>query len=49
MAGRTKKAQISVYLEPDIMDLLAHYAAQRDQPMSLIAQEIGRASCRERV
>lgn len=38
MAGRTKKAQISVYLEPDIMDLLAHYAAQRDQSMSLIAQ-----------
>lgn len=38
MAGRTKKAQISVYLEPDIMDMLAHYAAQRDQPMSLIAQ-----------
>lgn len=38
MAGRTKKAQISVYLEPDLMDLLAHYAAQRDQSMSLIAQ-----------
>lgn len=38
MAGRTKKAQISVYLEPDLMDMLAHYAAQRDQSMSLIAQ-----------
>ncbi|TCT00205.1 CopG family transcriptional regulator [Aquabacter spiritensis] len=38
MAGRTKKAQISVYLESDIMDMLAHYAAQRDQSMSLIAQ-----------
>lgn len=38
MAGRTKKAQISVYLEPDIMDMLAHYAAQRDQSVSLIAQ-----------
>ena len=38
MAGRKKKAQISVYLEPDIMDLLAHYAAQRNQSMSLIAQ-----------
>ncbi|MBS7535029.1 CopG family transcriptional regulator [Ancylobacter sonchi] len=38
MAGRTKKAQISVYLEPDIMDMLAHYTAQRDQSMSLIAQ-----------
>ena len=38
MVGRTKKAQISVYLEPDVMDMLAHYAAQRDQSMSLIAQ-----------
>ncbi|GLK85931.1 CopG family transcriptional regulator [Ancylobacter defluvii] len=38
MAGRTKKAQITVYLEPDVMDLLAQYAAQRDQSMSLIAQ-----------
>ena len=38
MAGQKKKAQISVYLEPDIMDMLAHYAAQRDQSMSLIAQ-----------
>ncbi|MBB3773861.1 putative transcriptional regulator [Angulomicrobium tetraedrale] len=38
MAGRSKKAQISVYLEPDIMDMLAHYAAQRDQSISLIAQ-----------
>lgn len=38
MARRKKKAQISVYLEPKIMDMLAHYAAQRDQSMSLIAQ-----------
>ena len=38
MAIRKKKSQISVYLEPDIMDMLAHYAAQRDQSMSLIAQ-----------
>jgi predicted transcriptional regulator len=38
MAGRKKKAQISVYLEPDIRDMLAHYAVQRDQSMSLIAQ-----------
>lgn len=38
MASRKKKAQISVYLEPEVMDMLAHYAAQRDQSMSLIAQ-----------
>lgn len=38
MAIRKKKAQISVYLEPEVMDMLAHYAAQRDQSMSLIAQ-----------
>ncbi|WP_425105146.1 CopG family transcriptional regulator [Ancylobacter sp.] len=38
MASRTKKAQVSVYLEPDVKDLLAHYSAQRDQSMSLIAQ-----------
>ena len=47
MVGRTKKAQISVYLEPDIMDMLAHYAAQRDQSMSLIAQA-ARAKLSER-
>lgn len=38
MPSHKKKAQISVYLEPDIMEMLAHYAAQRDQSMSLIAQ-----------
>lgn len=38
MAGRKKKAQISVYLEPDIMALLADYAARRDQSLSLVAE-----------
>lgn len=38
MPSHKKKAQISVYLEPDVMEMLAHYAAQRDQSMSLIAQ-----------
>lgn len=38
MPSHTKKAQISVYLDPDVMEVLAHYAAQRDQSMSLIAQ-----------
>lgn len=37
MAGK-KKAQISVYLEPEIMDMLAHSAVQCDQSMSLICQ-----------
>ncbi|MBP2150910.1 CopG family transcriptional regulator [Xanthobacter flavus] len=38
MAPRKKKAQISVYLDPDAMALLADYAARRDQPQSLIAE-----------
>ena len=38
MPSHTKKAQISVYLDPDVMEVLAHYAAQRGQSMSLIAQ-----------
>ena len=38
MALRKKKAQISVYLDPDTMALLADYAARRDQPQSLIAE-----------
>ena len=33
-----KKAQISVYLDPDIMRALATYAARRDQSLSLIAE-----------
>jgi predicted transcriptional regulator len=38
MAPRKKKAQISVYLDPATMGLLADYAARRDQPQSLIAE-----------
>lgn len=37
-SGRKKKAQISVYLDPDIMAQLANYAARRDQPQSMIAE-----------
>ncbi len=35
---RKKKAQISVYLDPATIGLLADYAARRDQPQSLIAE-----------
>ena len=38
MVPRKKKAQISVYLDPDTMALLADYAARRDQPQSLVAE-----------
>lgn len=38
MALRKKKTQISVYLDPATMGLLADYAARRDQPQSLIAE-----------
>ncbi|MGG6892280.1 CopG family transcriptional regulator [Rhizobium sp. BR 315] len=38
MTGRKKKAQISVYLEPDVMTMLSDYAARREQPMSLIVE-----------
>lgn len=38
MARPKKKAQISVYLDPDVMKGLATYAARREQPMSLIAE-----------
>jgi len=38
MAPRKKKAQITVYLDPDTMALLADYAARRDQPQSLVAE-----------
>ena len=38
MGGRKKKAQISVYLEPDVMTMLSDYAARREQPMSLIVE-----------
>jgi len=38
MASSKKKAQMSVYLDPDVMSSLSAYAARRDQPMSLIAE-----------
>jgi len=38
MTARMKKAQISVYLDPDVMTMLVDYAARRDQPQSLIAE-----------
>ncbi|WP_118137587.1 CopG family transcriptional regulator [Oceanicella sp. SM1341] len=38
MTERKKKAQISVYLDPGIMEMLADYAARRDQPQSMIAE-----------
>jgi hypothetical protein len=33
-----KKTQISVYLDPDVMTMLATYAARREQSLSLIAE-----------
>ena len=33
-----KKAQISVYLDPDVMKALSAYAARREQSMSLVAE-----------
>lgn len=33
-----KKAQMSVYLDPEVMRTLAAYAARRGQPQSLIAE-----------
>lgn len=38
MAIRKKKAQISVYLDPDVMTMLADYAARRNQSQSLVAE-----------
>jgi predicted transcriptional regulator len=35
---RKKKAQVSVYLDPEIMTMLADYAARRDQSQSMIAE-----------
>lgn len=36
--ARKKKAQISVYLDPDIMAMLADFAARRGQSQSLVAE-----------
>jgi predicted transcriptional regulator len=38
MATPKKKAQVSVYLDPEVMRSLSAYAARREQPMSLIAE-----------
>lgn len=38
MSGRKKKAQISVYLDPDVMTMLSDYAARREQSQSMIAE-----------
>ena len=38
MALRKKKTQISVYLDPDVMTMLAEYAARRNQSQSLVAE-----------
>ncbi len=38
MTIRKKKTQISVYLDPDVMTLLADYAARRTQSQSLVAE-----------
>jgi len=38
MAIRKKKSQISVYLDPEVMTMLADYAARRNQSQSLVAE-----------
>ena len=38
MPSRKKKTQISVYIDPDIMTMLADYAARREQSQSMIAE-----------
>ncbi|MCK1357180.1 putative transcriptional regulator [Bradyrhizobium sp. GM2.2] len=38
MTAAKKKAQMSVYLEPDVMKALSAYAARREQSLSLIAE-----------
>lgn len=38
MTGRKKKAQISVYLDFEVMSMLGDYASRRDQPMSMIVE-----------
>jgi predicted transcriptional regulator len=38
MVSRKKKVQISVYLDPAVMRMLADYAARRDQSQSRIAE-----------
>ncbi|GGZ06930.1 hypothetical protein GCM10011614_22170 [Novosphingobium colocasiae] len=38
MSLRKKKTQISVYLDPEVMTMLADYAARRNQSQSLVAE-----------
>jgi predicted transcriptional regulator len=38
MAAPKKKTQMSIYLDPDVMQTLSAYAARREQPLSLIAE-----------
>ncbi|ODT81425.1 MAG: CopG family transcriptional regulator [Pelagibacterium sp. SCN 64-44] len=38
MTGPKKKAQISVYLAPDVMAMLSDYADRREQPLSLVVE-----------
>ena len=38
MSSRKKKAQISVYIDPDIKTMLADYAARHEQSQSMIAE-----------
>ncbi|BBB94798.1 CopG family transcriptional regulator [Bradyrhizobium elkanii] len=38
MSGTKKKAQMSVYLDPEVMKALSAYAARREQSLSLIAE-----------
>ena len=38
MTKAKKKAQISVYLDPDVMKTLSTYAGRREQPLSMIAE-----------
>lgn len=38
VAARNKKVQISVYLDPAVMAMLAEHAARRDRSLSLIAE-----------
>lgn len=37
-ARRKKKAQISVYLDPEVLAMLAEHAMRRNQPQSMIAE-----------
>jgi predicted transcriptional regulator len=38
MAVRGKKTKVSVYVDPEVMTMLADYAARRNQPQSMIAE-----------